>query len=150
MLQSGAARCNAGYNTVQHGAARCCSTLQHVSRVAAKNLRKWSRSSRAFTLRVASRAMRRGSRARQPPSGGCSAQARSRKAEQEEAIAAKEAKKNMDPRELFRAQTDLYSKFDADGLPTHDTQGAELSKSKVKALKKDWDKQKKLYDAAHK
>ena len=56
----------------------------------------------------------------------------------------------MDPRELFRAQTDLYSKFDADGLPTHDTQGAELSKSKVKALKKDWDKQKKLYDAAHK
>ena len=78
------------------------------------------------------------------------AQARSRKAEQEEAIAAKEAKKNMDPRELFRSQTDLYSKFDADGLPTHDTQGAELSKSKVKALKKDWDKQKKLYDAAHK
>jgi hypothetical protein len=148
MLQSGAARCNAGYNTVQHGAARCCSTLQHVSRVAAKNLRKWSRSSRAFTLRVASRVDARGARARNRRLAA--AQARSRKAEQEEAIAAKEAKKNMDPRELFRSQTDLYSKFDADGLPTHDTQGAELSKSKVKALKKDWDKQKKLYDAAHK
>ncbi len=77
-------------------------------------------------------------------------QARSRKTEQQEAIAAKEAAKKLDPREMFRSQPDLYSQFDADGLPTHDAQGVELSKSKVKALKKDWDKQKKLFDVAHK
>merc|ERR1712060_893713 len=56
----------------------------------------------------------------------------------------REAKKNIDPRQMFRAETDKYSKFDDDGVPTHGADGEALPKSRVKTLKKDWDKQKKV------
>jgi hypothetical protein len=55
---------------------------------------------------------------------------------------------NIDPREMFKSQTDLYSKFDEEGIPTHDTEGKEISKSSSKKLKKDWEKQKKLFESA--
>ncbi|CAG8592333.1 1233_t:CDS:2, partial [Scutellospora calospora] len=42
--------------------------------------------------------------------------------------------------------TTLYSAFDEQGIPTHDNKGEELSKSKLKKLKKEWDIQKKLND----
>ena len=42
---------------------------------------------------------------------------------------------------MFKAQTDKYSKFDNDGIPTHDASGAELSKGAVKKLKKEGEKQ---------
>merc|ERR1711948_186804 len=48
---------------------------------------------------------------------------RSRKEEQEKQKAKKEAMKLIDPRQMFRSQADLYSKFDEDGIPTHDAQG---------------------------
>jgi hypothetical protein len=46
---------------------------------------------------------------------------------------------------MFKGQTDLYSQWDATGLPTHDNEGAPLAKSKQKKLKKDQDKQAKLF-----
>jgi len=51
------------------------------------------------------------------------------------------------PENMYRSKPDLYSQFDASGIPTHDAQGNELSKSTVKKLQKDWEKQKKLYDS---
>ena len=73
-------------------------------------------------------------------------QNKSRKEEQARQLAEKVAKMNIAPQELFRAQTDLYSAFDEDGVPTHDATGAKLSKSAYKNLKKEWEKQKKLYE----
>ena len=44
---------------------------------------------------------------------------------------------------MFKIQTDKFSKFNDDGLPTHDAEGKELSKGAVKKLQKEADKQKK-------
>ena len=60
------------------------------------------------------------------------------------APAAKEDKRAVDPCEMFR--TDEYSAWDDDGLPLKDQAGNELTKSKSKKLKKQWDHQKRLYD----
>lgn len=49
---------------------------------------------------------------------------------------------------MFRSQTDLYSAFDDAGVPTADKDGEPLSKSAVKKLKREWDKQKKLFEKA--
>lgn len=54
----------------------------------------------------------------------------------------------MDPVDMFKGQTDLYSQFDSDGVPTHDAAGEPLSKSGIKKLKKDWDKQKRLFESS--
>lgn len=71
---------------------------------------------------------------------------RSRKEQQEEAAREKAARMSIPPQEMFRGQTDLYSKFDDDGIPTHDHKGELLSKSAGKKLKKEWEKQKKLFE----
>ena len=73
-------------------------------------------------------------------------QTKSRKEEQARQLAEKVAKMNIAPQEFFRSQTELYSAFDEDGVPTHDAAGAKLSKSAYKNLKKEWEKQKKLYE----
>jgi glutaminyl-tRNA synthetase len=80
------------------------------------------------------------------PDKEVSTQALDRKAAQAKAAAEKEAKKSMDPREMFRGQTDLYSKFDDDGVPTHGADGEALPKARVKKLRAEWDKQKKLFE----
>ena len=54
------------------------------------------------------------------------------------------------PEQMFRNQPELYSAFDAEGIPTHDAEGKEISKSMSKKLKKDWEKQKKLFECATK
>jgi glutaminyl-tRNA synthetase len=72
---------------------------------------------------------------------------RSRKDEQAKAAAEKEAKKKINPKEMFRSQTDLYSQFDDDGVPTHDANGEGLKKSRVNKLKAEWQKQKKLFES---
>ena len=41
-----------------------------------------------------------------------------------------------------------HAAFDAEGIPSHDAEGKEVSKSSQKKLKKEWEKQKKLYDGA--
>jgi hypothetical protein len=53
------------------------------------------------------------------------------------------------PEDMFRSQTDLYSLFDEEGVPTHDAAGEKISKSNAKKLKKDWEKQKRLFDTAN-
>lgn len=47
-------------------------------------------------------------------------------------------------REMFR--TTEYSAWDDDGIPTKDSQGEEVTKSKRKKLTKDWERQKKLHE----
>jgi hypothetical protein len=51
---------------------------------------------------------------------------------------------SVSPENLFRRESHLYSRFDADGVPTHDALGNELSKSEIKKLKKMWLSHKKL------
>jgi glutaminyl-tRNA synthetase len=74
---------------------------------------------------------------------------RSRKEEQMKALAEKHARMNIRAEEFFRSQTNLYSAFDEDGVPTHDMAGEKLSKSAWKKLRKEWEKQKQLYESAH-
>ena len=60
--------------------------------------------------------------------------------------------KNTDPKDMFKTDDakQLYSQWDADGVPTHGADGAALSKSVFKKLKKEQAKQKKLFEAAKK
>ena len=44
-------------------------------------------------------------------------------------------------------QTEEYSAWDADGIPTKDKDGEELTKSRRKKLVKDWERQKKAHEA---
>lgn len=53
---------------------------------------------------------------------------------------------SVSPENLFRRETHLYSRFDTDGVPTHDALGNELSKGEVKRLKKMWLSHKKLVE----
>jgi cysteinyl-tRNA synthetase len=48
------------------------------------------------------------------------------------------------PSQLFR--TDEYSNWNDDGFPTHDKEGQELAKSRMKKLKKEWDMQERLHN----
>jgi cysteinyl-tRNA synthetase len=69
-------------------------------------------------------------------------------AEREAKEAAKREKAKINPRDMFRAQTDAFSQWDAEGVPTHDAAGKELSKNALKKLKKQWDDQDALFKAA--
>lgn len=53
---------------------------------------------------------------------------------------------SLSPENLFRRESHLYSKFDTDGVPTHDASGIELGKCRIKKLKKEWISHKKLVD----
>ncbi|CAH1114227.1 unnamed protein product [Psylliodes chrysocephalus] len=68
-----------------------------------------------------------------------------KKAELAAAAAAKEELKKMPPSELFRKETDKYSKFDDNGFPTHDVEGKEVSKGQLKKLQKLYQAQEKKY-----
>ncbi|GIK00151.1 hypothetical protein Aspvir_004171 [Aspergillus viridinutans] len=46
--------------------------------------------------------------------------------------------------EMFR--TNEYSAWDEEGLPTRDAAGEEITKSRAKKLRKDWERQKKLHE----
>ncbi|GAQ09455.1 cysteine--tRNA ligase [Aspergillus lentulus] len=46
--------------------------------------------------------------------------------------------------ELFR--TNEYSAWDEEGIPTRDAAGEEITKSRAKKLRKDWERQKKLHE----
>jgi len=67
-----------------------------------------------------------------------------RKAKQKADGEAKEARMKIDPKDLFQQADEYkgkYSKFDeSTGLPTHTSDGTELSKSGIKKLKKEQDK----------
>jgi cysteinyl-tRNA synthetase len=49
------------------------------------------------------------------------------------------------PEQMFLNLTNDFSKFDENGIPTHDKQGEEIAKSRRKKLQKEWDSQKKLH-----
>lgn len=73
---------------------------------------------------------------------------KSRKEEQAKQLADKMARMSIAPEDMFRAQPELYSQFDSEGVPTHDAAGEKISKSGSKKLKKDWEKQKKLFESS--
>lgn len=49
------------------------------------------------------------------------------------------------PSEMFLSENDKYSKFDENGLPTHDAEGKELSRGQAKKLKKLFEAQGRLH-----
>ncbi|BFG06432.1 cysteine--tRNA ligase cytoplasmic [Drosophila madeirensis] len=53
-----------------------------------------------------------------------------------EAAAAKEAQRRLNPKEMFLRETEKYSAFDENGLPTLDKEGKEISKGQLKKLQK--------------
>ncbi|ETP41613.1 cysteine-tRNA ligase [Phytophthora nicotianae P10297] len=55
-------------------------------------------------------------------------------------------KAKIPPSEMFLGMKDKYSKFDDNGLPTHDAAGEPLSKGQTKKLAKEQAKQKALYE----
>ncbi|XP_035538198.1 cysteine--tRNA ligase, cytoplasmic isoform X1 [Morone saxatilis] len=59
---------------------------------------------------------------------------------------AKLEKMKVPPCEMFRAETDKYSKFDEMGFPSHDVEGKELSKGQAKKLRKLYEAQEKLHN----
>ncbi|XP_059079587.1 cysteine--tRNA ligase, cytoplasmic-like isoform X1 [Tigriopus californicus] len=68
------------------------------------------------------------------------------KAEAAAKKAALEAQKKIPPSELFKSDTDKYSKFDDKGMPTHDVKGEELPKAQLKKLQKLFQAQEKKYN----
>ena len=75
-------------------------------------------------------------------------QKREAKEKREKEEAEKAAKKaelaKLSPLDMFRTQE--YSGWDDEGLPIHDAKGEEIPKNKMKKLRKEWEKQKKLHD----
>nr|CAG4638301.1 EOG090X02DZ [Cyclestheria hislopi] len=69
-----------------------------------------------------------------------------KKAEQAALQAAKEAQRRIPPSQLFTRETDKYSAFDEKGMPTHTTDGKEISKGQLKKLQKLYATQEKLYE----
>ena len=64
----------------------------------------------------------------------------------------KAEKSSLSPQAFFereieeKTRTPKYSQYNAEGLPTHDAQGQELSKSQAKNVAKQHQQQKKAYD----
>lgn len=58
----------------------------------------------------------------------------------------REAKMKIPPNKLFIEQTDKYSKFDEKGIPTHDNEGKEITKSALKKLQKLYNDQETKYN----
>jgi cysteinyl-tRNA synthetase len=60
----------------------------------------------------------------------------------------KDAAKKIPPSEIFKraGEAEKYSQFDSQGIPTHDAEGAPLTKSAVKKLQKLYQAQEKKYN----
>lgn len=72
-------------------------------------------------------------------------QRRIAKMEREKDAAARADKGKLSHLEMFK--TADYSAWDNEGLPLKDQDGNEITKSKSKKLRKDWERQKKLHEA---
>lgn len=70
------------------------------------------------------------------------------KQEANKKAAEREEKAKIPPEQLFQSKEalDLYSQFDAIGIPTHDKAGEPLSKNVIKKLTKDYEKQKEVHE----
>lgn len=70
------------------------------------------------------------------------------KAKRRQEEAAKMEKGRLSHLEMFKPpHEDLYEAWDEDGIPMREKGGAELAKSRVKKLRKDWERQKKAHEA---
>ncbi|KAG6796989.1 cysteine--tRNA ligase, cytoplasmic [Apis mellifera caucasica] len=69
-----------------------------------------------------------------------------KKAEIAAAAVMKEAQRKIPPSEIFKLERDKYSRFDSNGLPTHDINGKEISKGQIKKLQKLQQAQEKRYN----
>jgi cysteinyl-tRNA synthetase len=63
----------------------------------------------------------------------------------EEAKRQREEQAAIPPDQMFRSQTDKYSKFDDKGIPTDDQTGKPLSDKQIKKLLKLWQAQEKKH-----
>lgn len=66
------------------------------------------------------------------------------KLESEEKAQAKADRDQVSHLEMFR--TEEYGEWDADGVPVKDREGNEITKSKTKRLRKEWERQKKAHE----
>ncbi|KAK9468288.1 tRNA synthetases class I (C) catalytic domain-containing protein [Lipomyces arxii] len=66
------------------------------------------------------------------------------KADEEQRVRDRLVKGKLDPATMYLADSE-FTKFDDNGVPTHDCDGAELAKSRRKKLQKEYDAQKKLH-----
>ncbi|KAL8724228.1 MAG: hypothetical protein Q9181_006919 [Wetmoreana brouardii] len=73
------------------------------------------------------------------------AQSRKAKEERDKEAAAKTDKGKLSHLDMFR--TAEYSAWDEQGLPVKDAAGEEVTKTKSKKLRKDWERQRKLHEA---
>lgn len=64
--------------------------------------------------------------------------------DKERDAAAKAEKGRLSHLDMFK--TDEFSEWDQDGVPVKDKQGGEITKSRSKKLRKEWDKQKKMHE----
>jgi len=69
-----------------------------------------------------------------------------RRLEQLRLEAEREEQRRRPPQEMFRAETDKYSRFDEKGIPTHDKEGKEVSKGQLKKLQKLYQAQEKKHN----
>jgi len=60
--------------------------------------------------------------------------------EKEQKAREKEMKLSTPAKEYYSIQTSLYSKFDEEGIPTHDSKGIEITKEIKNKLKKEFKK----------
>ncbi|PKY06310.1 cysteinyl-tRNA synthetase [Aspergillus campestris IBT 28561] len=72
-------------------------------------------------------------------------QKQQQKAKQEQEALQRLEKGKLSHLEMFR--TNEYSAWDDEGLPVKDAAGEEVTKSRAKKLRKDWERQKKLHEA---
>ena len=72
------------------------------------------------------------------------ARAKEEKERNKALLAAKEARKKVDPKVMF-LEDPLYSAWDDSGIPTKDAAGVELNKDKRKVLESQWRAQEKDY-----
>ncbi|CAI7626862.1 unnamed protein product [Penicillium glandicola] len=72
-------------------------------------------------------------------------QKQAEKLKKEQEALKKAEKGKLSHLEMFR--TNEYSAWDEEGMPTRDTSGEEITKSRAKKLRKDWERQKKAHEA---
>ena len=70
--------------------------------------------------------------------------ARQREEAEKKARLAEQAR--IDPRDMFRGAGTEWTEWDADGVPTKDKEGKDVSKGASKKMRKEWEKQRKLFE----
>ena len=104
------------------------------------------REGEAALVRPLSAALKSDRAAREEAKAAKAAAQEKAKQDREKAEQAKLEQGKLSHLEMFK-QSDEFTEWDADGMPTKDEDGNEIAKSRTKKLKRDWDRQKKLHEA---